>query len=243
MKKNVFASALVFGVLSVPAVSQAGVSGNIGYVSDYIFRGIYQTDSSAYAGVDYASDGGFYAGTWWADVGQGTETDLYAGWQGGSDSVKFKVGYTGYRYLDDFDGDYDEINLGLYAGIFALDVAVGTYDGDKFHAGDPVAGGDQDYVFTSLTLTPKKGPYYKLGVWTGDYNDHILPNAKTNFTDGDGMYVELGYTYTFAEQGISLSAALDYSRDLLVSPFTNATGEAPNYALTFGIKKTFEPKK
>jgi hypothetical protein len=45
------------------------------------------------------------------------------------------------------------------------------------------------------------------------------------------------------DHGVVLSAALDYSKDLLVSPFSNATGELPNYQLTFGIKKSFEPKK
>ncbi|HZF27975.1 MAG TPA: TorF family putative porin [Gammaproteobacteria bacterium] len=250
MMKRTLVPALVLAVgAATPAISMAGVTGNIGYVSDYVFRGIYQTDSSAFAGVDYASDSGFYAGTWWADVGAGTETDLYFGYNGGSDSVKYKIGYTGYRYLDDFDGDYDEINLGLYAGIFALDIAVGQYDGDKFHLGDPVSGGNQDYVFTSVTLSPKKGPYYKLGMWSGDYNDHILPNIKTDdprtaaIEDGDGIYLELGYAYTMEEQGVVLSVALDYSPDLTVSPFLNASAEAPNYELTFGIKKNFEPKK
>jgi hypothetical protein len=250
MMKRTMVSALVLAAgAATPAISMAGVTGNIGYVSDYVFRGIYQTDSSAFAGVDYASDGGFYAGTWWADVGAGTETDLYFGYNGGSDSVKYKIGYTAYRYLDDFDGDYDEVNLGLYAGIFALDVAVGQYDGDKFHLGDPVSGGNQDYVFTSVTLTPKKGPYYKLGMWSGDYNDHILPNIKTDnlrtaaVEDGDGIYLELGYAYTMEEQGVVLSVALDYSPDLIVSPVPNASFEFPNYELTFGIKKNFEPKK
>jgi hypothetical protein len=242
MKKITLAPVLAL-VSVLPATSMAAVTGNIGYVSDYVFRGIYQTDSSAFAGVDYAGDSGFYAGTWWADVGAGTETDLYAGWSGGSDNVTFKVGYTAYRYLDDFDGDYDEVNLGLYAGIFALDVAVGQYDGDKFHSGDPISGGNQDYVFTSVTLTPKMGPYYKLGIWTGDYNDNILPNLKTNFTDGDGMYAEIGYSYTMEDQGVVLSVALDWSSDLIVSPFSNASGEIPDYELTFGIKKNFEMKK
>ena len=82
--------------------------------------------------VPTASDNGLYLGTWWADVSQGLETDIYCGYTGGGkDTVKFKIGYTGYRYFDNFDGNYDEVNLGLYAGIFALDVAAGTYDGDN----------------------------------------------------------------------------------------------------------------
>jgi Bacterial protein of unknown function (Gcw_chp) len=214
----------------VPTTSQAQVSGNIGWVSDYVFRGIYQADSSAYVGFDYAGDSGFYAGTWWADVGLGTETDIYAGWQGGSDSLQFKAGYTGYRYLDDFDGDYDEINLGLYAGIFSLDIAIGNYS--------PLTGSDSDYVFTSVTLAPEKGPYYKYGVFSGDFKDDVLPGlTKDGGSSGD--YFEIGYGWSFEDQGIDLSAALTYSSNLPVG----GIGNPADYILTFGIKKNFEMSK
>ena len=147
-------SALALGTAAIPATSFADTTGNIGFVTDYIFRGILQAPSSAYAGADWSGEHGLYAGTWCADVRQGLETDIYGGWMGGGDTVKFKVGYTGYRYFDNFDGNYDELNLGLYIGIFSLDVAAGTYDGDQLFKGDPVRGGSQDYVFTSVTLTP-----------------------------------------------------------------------------------------
>lgn len=238
MKKNVLVPALVFAAVAAPATSMADVTGNIGYVSDYVFRGIYQTDSSAYAGVDWSGEKGMYVGTWWADVGTGTETDIYFGWTGGSDDVKYKIGYTGYRYLDKFDADYDEVNLGLYAGIFALDIAAGNYDGNLFAPGS----GNQNYVFTSLTFTPKMGPYYKIGQWSGDYKNHVLSTAKK--ANPDGSYLEVGYSYTFEDQGIVLSAALDYSPSLVVSPIpSGANGKLPDYEITFGIKKNFEMKK
>ena len=236
MKKSalISLSALALGTAAIPATSFAGTTGNIGFVTDYIFRGILQSPSSAYAGADWSGDNGVYVGTWWADVNQGTETDIYAGWMGGSDNVKFKIGYTGYRYFDDFDGDYDEVNLGLYAGIFALDVAVGTYDGDKFYAGDPVRGGNQDYIFTSVTLTPKSGPYYKLGLWSGDYKDNIIAYKATS---KDAYYVEIGYDYKMEEQGIDMTVAFTYAPEMFLAPSTG------DYAIVFGIKKTFEKKK
>ena len=52
-------------------------SANVGMVSDYHFRGIQQTQSaSASAGVDYEK-GGFYAGSWAAEVEDGLEVDFY----------------------------------------------------------------------------------------------------------------------------------------------------------------------
>ena len=132
----------------VPATSMAEVSANIGWVSEYIYRGIHQDDSSASAGIDYAHDSGFYLGTWGADVGAGLEADVYFGFAGGEDFT-YKIGYTGYYYTDDFDDTYSEVNLGIGYGIFALDVAIGEWDG---------FGTPADYTFTSITPSSAKIP-------------------------------------------------------------------------------------
>ncbi len=205
---------LALSAAAVPATSMAEVSANIGWVSEYIFRGIHQDDSSAYAGIDY-TQGGFYLGTWGADVGDGLEYDLYAGYAGGEDFT-YKIGYTAYRYTDNFDDSYDEVNLGVGYGIFALDIAVGEYDG---------FGTPADYTFTSITISPEVGPYYKFGSFGDDF---------------DGDYLELGYTYSMEEEGVDLSIAATYSDDLPVSDsfddgFGGASGE---WALVFGIKKS-----
>ena len=55
----------------------ADVSMNVGYVSEYYYRGIYQKNSSGSAGIDVEA-GGFYIGAWTADVGDGLEVDGYA---------------------------------------------------------------------------------------------------------------------------------------------------------------------
>jgi uncharacterized protein (TIGR02001 family) len=212
MKTRTLIPALVLtAAAAVPATCMAEVSANIGWVSDYIFRGIFQTTSSAYAGIDYASDSGLYVGTWAADVGQGLENDLYFGYAGGEDFT-YKIGYTGYFYSDDFDDTYNEVNLGIGYGIFALDVALGKWDG---------FGNKQDYTFTSITISPEKGPYFKVGSFSQDF---------------DGDYFELGYTWSFEEQGIDLSFAYDYSSDLPVD------GSGADNAIVFGIKKNFALK-
>jgi uncharacterized protein (TIGR02001 family) len=205
-KKAILASALLV-TAAAPAVSMAEMSANMGWVSEYIFRGIYQEDSSASAGFDY-ENGMFSAGTWGADVGDGLEYDLYFG-IGGGDEFSWSVGYTGYRYTDDFDDDYDELNLGIAYGIFALDVAVGEWAG---------FGDSQDYTFTSITVSPEKWPYFKFGSWGSDF---------------DGDYFELGYGFDF--MGLDLSIAMTYSDDL---PVQNPDDfEGGDYALVFGITK------
>ena len=135
-------------LLLLTATAQADLSANLGYMSEYHFRGILQKVSSVSGGIDYES-GGFYVGTWAADVGDGLEVDGYFGYGADVGDVSLSVGYTGYFYTGDFDDTYQEINLGAGFGMLTLDVAIGKFDGDF----DPVAPGDQDaYTYAALTL-------------------------------------------------------------------------------------------
>jgi len=187
----------ILGMLGLaPAVSMAQFSGNVGYMSDYIFRGVFQEDSSAMGGLDYEHDSGFYIGTWAADVGDGLETDLYFGYGGSSGDFSYSIGFTGYFYTDDFDDTYQEINLGVgWAGL-SLDFAAGEWDG---------FGASQDYTFTSLGYEFPAGFYITLGSWGDDF---------------DGDYAELGYGFSWEE--IDFSIAWVNSSDFFVSEDTFA---------------------
>ena len=62
--------------------SFAAVSANVAFTSDYVWRGMTQSDGPAIqGGFDYEADGGFYAGIWGSNVnfndGAGSELDLY----------------------------------------------------------------------------------------------------------------------------------------------------------------------
>ena len=106
--------------------TEISYSGNIGFMSDYMYRGVHQSSSSAMGGLDLEY-GGFYLGTWFADLQEdgwvdgshrGFEYDVYAGYGFNvTDTISASIGYTIYRYTDKganaFDDDYDEVNLGL----------------------------------------------------------------------------------------------------------------------------------
>jgi len=49
----VLGATMAASLMSVSGASVAGVSANVGFVSDYYFRGVYQASSSASAGLDY----------------------------------------------------------------------------------------------------------------------------------------------------------------------------------------------
>ncbi|HCH68932.1 MAG TPA: hypothetical protein DE042_00260, partial [Colwellia sp.] len=80
---------------SASATDIEGLSANVGVVSQYIFRGVVQTDTaSASAGVDYENSG-FYVGTWAADVQDGLEIDVYGGYGNELDNgLGYSVGFT-----------------------------------------------------------------------------------------------------------------------------------------------------
>ena len=199
-------------LLLVAGTAHADFSANIGWASDYYFRGILQSPSSPSAGLDYESNG-FYVGTWAADVYDGLEVDGYAGYGGEVGDFTYGIGYTGYFYTGDFDDTYQEINLSGGFGIVTLDVAVGKYDGD-FDSDTP---GDQD-AYTYYALTVEKNGFY--GKYAGFAQD------------ADGSYFEAGYGTTVAEIDLGLSL-LVADKDLSLTGDTNET-------LIFTIGKTFD---
>jgi len=166
-------AASIFAASLNVAPASAEVSANVGAVSKYYFRGIQQTDSvSVSAGLDYESDG-FYAGTWVADVKDGLEIDLYAGFGTELESgLALGAGLTTYQYTGDFDSAYNELNLSAGYGIFSVEYTFGDWDAD---AGLGITGGD--YTFFGLTAEHEG--------FFGTYG---------TFDEGDGgSYIEVGY--------------------------------------------------
>lgn len=188
--KTLIKTVLVGTLLAASSMAQAQWSANIGYASEYHFRGILQKNSSASGGVDYES-GGFYAGTWAADVGDGLEVDGYFGYGTTVGEVDLSVGYTGYFYTGDFDDTYQEINLGAGFGMLSLDVAVGQYEN--------FTGPTLDYTYYALSIENEAGLYATFAGFS---------------QDADGEYLELGYGTTVAD--IDLGVALIFANDDLV---------------------------
>ncbi|NNF52032.1 MAG: hypothetical protein HKN59_06310 [Gammaproteobacteria bacterium] len=200
---------LLVGVLvSASGAAAAEFSANAGWVSEYIFRGVPQKTSSASAGVDF-EEGGFYIGTWGADVGDGLEIDGYLGYTFEVEDFNFGIGGTGYYYTGDFDDTYQEINLSFGFAKLSVDVAIGQYEN--------FAGPTQDYTFTSATLE-HNGFHGTVGNFSQDF---------------DGTYVDVGYGFSVAEE-VDVSVSWIYSdKDLAFN-----AGEEDN-TLVFGLSKSF----
>ncbi|MDP2195904.1 MAG: TorF family putative porin [Rhodocyclaceae bacterium] len=112
-----------------PATPEHSFSGNLTLTSDYIFRGISQTNNkpAIQGGFDYEHASGFYAGTWassldWVSPGYKTdnsmELDLYGGYKGTAGALSYDVGlihyyYPGKRISGQVTPDSTEVYLGL----------------------------------------------------------------------------------------------------------------------------------
>ena len=192
----------------------ADVSYNIGWASEYHYRGIFQKNSSASAGIDF-EESGFYAGAWTADVGDGLEIDGFFGYGIESGDFSGSIGFTGYYYTGEFDDTYEEVNINLGYSWVSLEYSFGTYENFD--------GPEQDYDFLAGTVDfGDSGFYAKFGTFGDDF---------------DGDYIEVGYGVTISEIdfGVSVIRASDELSDQLDSSGNPTEGES----LIFTIGKSF----
>jgi len=183
---------MILGVVVVASMSgfalqaSADLSANVGFASEYYYRGILQKDSSASGGIDY-ENGGFYAGTWTADVGDGLEVDLYTGYGIETESgFSLGLGVTGYYYTGEFDDTYEEVNFTAGYGPVSIEYSVGEWEG---------FGASEDYDFTAITFE-HEGFYATYGSFGDDF---------------DGEYVELGYGMEVG--GVDVGVAAIFNSD------------------------------
>ena len=169
---------LLVGILSLPTF--ASVSANVSFTSDYIWRGMTQSDGPAIqGGFDYAAESGFYAGIWGSNVnfndGAGSELDYYFGYGFEAGAIGVDLGYVAFDYPDNTTGlDFEEIVIGLSYADFGLTFALGQ-------------DGAPDYTEVSYTL----GAF---GFSYGEYDDY-----------GDNFGISYGFTCGSYDCGFAFS--------------------------------------
>ncbi len=164
--------------------SPHSLSANIGVVSNYIWRGVTETDGdpAVQGGVDYDHSSGFYAGTWISNIDWGGskpsyELDLYAGFGGEVGDFGYDLSTIYYAYPDVDDGgdaDFWEIGASGTWKIATLGVQY-TVSGDADDA--PFDSGDI-YWYGKLEFElPKE---FSIGATLGYYD--------FDATDSEGDY-------------------------------------------------------
>lgn len=125
------AIALLPGIAGA-AESAFTTSANIGVFSQYVFRGITQTDEdpALQGGFDVGHSSGLYAGIWGSNIswiddfglssgGNSLEVDLYGGYRGtiGATGIGYDIGYLYYWYPGDTTGGFDPDTSEIYGAL------------------------------------------------------------------------------------------------------------------------------
>ena len=143
------AATLAMGATTAAYADDApAVTFNVGVASDYVFRGVSQTDENAqvFGGVDLTA-GKFYAGTWASNVdfndSTDAEIDLYAGFKPTLGLATLDLGVIYYGYVNAPSGaDYANTEFKAAASVPAGKGSFGAavfYSPDSFGAADAAA--------------------------------------------------------------------------------------------------------
>ncbi|MGI9309490.1 MAG: TorF family putative porin [Gammaproteobacteria bacterium] len=222
---------VLLGAMSAPGMATE-LTGNAGFVTDYVWRGIDASNGKAAAqgGLDASWDNGLFAGTWLSTVevsngsnfledDSGIEIDLYGGWGGETGDWSYSVSGTYYTFTDNVAEDFIELNLSGGWKWFTLTLSPGEYDSQPE---------SQKYLYGSLT-GELKGFYATLGYW--DWDDDDVPGNLQS-----GGYGELGYSNTLEINGTEL---FDYTISYVYAEDDLIVNDQSQNTLIFGVTKHF----
>lgn len=221
------------------------MSGNVGAVSDYMFRGLDQTGGAAVqGGADYSFDFGLYTGLWVSNslAGGGNEADAYAGYGLKLGDFDLDGGIIYYGYTEDTEAasaqntDYAEVYVGGGWGPVALKAFYAPEFGRDTPAGSlgPNGSGDiekNDLLYATVQVTLS-------------LNDTLSFIPQVGFSSGDGATDAFGDEYI----DYSITAVKQLQDDLSVSLAVVGTdldnvGGTPdnkdNPKFVIGLKKAF----
>ena len=118
---KIFAMGAVLGTTALASTSAvAGLSGNVGVVSEYMFRGVGQSGGAAVqGGLDYGFDSGLYVGTWVSNLSfaGGTEQDLYVGYSTELGDIGLDVSALYYWYTEEDESSEEYSTLEFAVGL------------------------------------------------------------------------------------------------------------------------------
>ena len=165
------------------ALAKSPITANIGITSNYIWRGVTQSNdiSAVSGGVDYAHSSGAYVGIWQSSLaGNDYEQDIYGGYKFKAGPVALDAGYIKYMYPAGNVTDFDEAYFNASYKMFSTGIAVNTDKEGGAQTGDKYFYGAAEFeVKKDLILGVKLGRYdFKAG---GDYTHYGLNLSKDDF--------------------------------------------------------------
>lgn len=211
--RNVLRGLVGAAVLASPAAF-AGVSANIGVASEYLFRGIPQTNGAAVqGGVDLATDLGLYVGTWASNVNfaggeGGNELDVYGGFTKSFGAVAIDLGAIGYLYSEAEEAGGDNASnfdfVEGYAGTTIGPIAAKVYYSPDYN--NASAASIYGTATATIPLTASISLFAQGGSLDWDEIDsYIDASAGVTATSKDGLSITLG---AYGTHGRGLATAV-----------------------------------
>jgi uncharacterized protein (TIGR02001 family) len=200
MKKFSLAALIALSTIGSVSALQANeveVSGNVGATSNYIWRGMTQTDDKASinGGIDLGYKG-FYLGSWASNVDflddANYELDVYAGYGNSIADISYDISYIKFLYPgSDGSSDFDEATISLGYDIndlsLGLSYALATYtenDGVKNDYAEATAS----YDFKVASLDLSYGDYQNTG------NNYSIGVSKSFDLKGNTLDLSVAYS-------------------------------------------------
>lgn len=240
--KNTMLACVVATAPFLPGIAPAAedelaTSANAGVFSQYVFRGLAQTDEdpALQGGFDLAHASGLYAGLWgsnisWisdfgsSDGGNSLELDIYGGYRGvfGDSDIGYDLGLIYYWYPGDTLGGFDPDTAELYGGV--------------------------SWKWAGLKLSYSLDDYFGFEGDTGDNGSDgtLYYDLYANIPVGDsGVTINLHYGYLDVDNDLPSSTELSYAdwkigasyalpRDFTLGIFFTGTDAEPGFYTTPG---------
>lgn len=158
------------GMGSVSAMAEDGVSANVGFTTNYTWRGVTQSanDPAVQGGFDYTKGAASF-GIWGSSITVGPEIDLYGSYSFGPVTVGAI-----YYYYPTAGGSFYEVNVGGDVGPVSL---MASYSPD-------VGGVSTTYLEAGYSFEMSKGLNLDLHVGSGD--------SYTNASGGNAVDYSIG---------------------------------------------------
>lgn len=187
---------------SVPETEESPISWTLAATSDYVFRGVSQTDENpaAQASITYTSPTGVYVGVWASNVDFGSagpdlEYDTFVGYNVAvSPAVTFDVMLNRYNY----EGSADDSALG-YNELIAKTTFFENYSTTVAYTNDFLGSSEESW-------------YYALGASVALPNDFTLGFGAAHTTAAETLAFDdySDYSVSLARSWGALTASLAY---------------------------------
>lgn len=260
---SALASGLTFAQTPAPTPEHT-VTGNVGIFSQYIFRGLTQTnkDPALQGGLDYAHSSGLYVGTWGSNISWLTdsptvtgykssslEMDFYGGYKGSFGDIGYDIGLLQYYYPGDHDarrytGTFEADTLEAY-GAISYKWFTAKYSHSLKNETFGVNNSDGTYYLdlsATVPLTDKFNLVAHYGIQEFKGTSNLCGTNTKNDTCASYKDWKLGVTYTLPKD--FTVGAYYTGTDMTTAQKTNYTNTSNNRMLgkdtfTVFLSKTF----